>query len=722
MSGAVDGTLTRRGALAGLGGLLIGLHVPMRAAKAAVRIVEDVTGPFAPNAFIRVDTQGVVTFIMRNVEMGQGIYTGATVLMAEELDLDPETVQLEAAPPGEVYVDKDLGTQATGGSTSTMGEWELLRKAAATARILLIQAAANRWQVTASTCRTDGGRIYHDASNRSLGFGEVALDAARLPSPSDVPLRPASAFKLIGRSRHRLDSPAKVAATAQFGIDAQVPGMKFATVAACPVIGGTVGSIDIAAAKAVPGVIDVLKIDDAVCVVGEHYWAARSGLRAAAVTWHEGANAQVDTAQIYHELHQGLAQTDHVIEAHKEGDAKSAVAAAHTQVAATFQQSLLAHATMEPINCTVRVTADACDIWCGTQVPLRARDSAAAILGLPKDSVHLHNMYIGGGFGRRLEHEYVEQAVHFARQVSYPLKIVWSREEDITRDRFRPAYVDRIEAGLSADGRIVGMTHRIVGPAVVARWAPEGLMPNGMDSDLLAAAADVPYDFGASYLDYVRKEAPGVITAWWRGVGGTRGLFVMESFMDELAEKAGADPVEFRRRHLAKSPRALGVLNLVADKAGWGMPVPKGSGRGVAVQFLFGSYLATVVDVHVAGDGSIRIDRAVSAVDCGQLVNPDQVRAQIEGGLMFGMSAAMFNEITLEHGRVQQRNFNRYRVLRMNEAPQVEVHFVDSAETPGGIGETGTAAAAPALANALAAATGRRYRRLPLMGKQELDA
>lgn len=714
-------SVSRRTLLGGLGGLVLAVQMPPRRARATGTIVEDVTTPFSPNAFIRIDERGVVTFIMRNVEMGQGIYTGATLLMAEELDLDPETVQLEAAPPDVAYVDKDMGTQATGGSTSTMGEWVLLRKAAATARVLLVQAAATRWGVDPAACRTEAGVIHHDASGRAVGYGEVAAEAGRLPVPPDVSLRPPSAFRLIGRSHHRLDSPAKVHATAQFGIDARVDGMKFATVAACPVMGGTLVHVNEGAARAVSGVVDILRLPNAVCVVGSTTWAAQMGLKAAAPEWNAGENAHVDTALVYRQLHDGAAQPERGIVAQEKGDAHAAVAGAHRQYAATYQQPLLAHATMEPVNCTVHVTPDRCDIWVGTQVPLRARDSAARITGLAADQVHLHNMYIGGGFGRRLEHEYVEQAVQFARQVPYPLKIVWSREEDITLDRFRPAYVDQIAAGLSSHGNIVGVTHRIVGPAVVARWAPEGLMPNGMDGDLLAAAADVPYDFRASYLDFVRRETPGVVTAWWRGVGGTRGLFVMESFIDELAAVAGRDPIEFRRHHLKNDARAIGVLDLASDKANWSQPMPKGSGRGVAVQFLFGSYLATIMDVKVDDDGSVRVLRAVVAVDCGRLVNPDQVRSQIEGGLMFGIGAALFNEITLDHGRVQQRNFNRYRVLRMNEAPVIEVHLVESDADPGGIGETGTAAAAPALANALAAATGRRYRRLPLLGKQELD-
>jgi isoquinoline 1-oxidoreductase subunit beta len=709
--------MSRRHALAGAGGLLLAAMLPRGVARAATRIVEDQTGPFAPNAFVRIAPDGAITLILPNVEMGQGIYTGEAMLIAEELDVGLDQIQIEAAPPDDAYVTKDLGTEGTGGSTSTIDTWTSLREAGAVARTLLVQAAATSWSVAPGSCTTDGGMVRHAATGRSLSYGDLAVAAAALPAPAQpVKLRDPSAFRLIGRSQHRLDSPAKVAGTAIFGIDMQVPGMCVGTVAACPVMGGVLTHVDDSAARRVPGVRDVLTIGNAVCVVGDHFWAARKGLEALAITWDEGVNASVSTDTIYRQLHDAL--DGPAIVAHAKGDARAAIAGAATRVEAVFQQPLLAHAPMEPINCTVQVTPERCDIWVGSQVPLRARDSAAELTGLGKDRVHVHNQYIGGGFGRRLEHEYVIQAVQFARQVAYPLKIVWTREEDLTLDRYRPAYVDHLVGGLDRKGNLVGLSHRIVGPAVVARWAPEALSPNGVDDDLLAATVETPYAIPAMFLDYARREAPGVVTAWWRGVGGTRGVFVFESFIDELAARAGTDPVVFRRKLTGGNARARAVLDLAADKGNWGAPLPAQVGRGIALQNVFGSYLATVMEVDMSDMGTVRVQRAVVAVDCGRVVNPDQVVSQIEGGLIFGISAALFNEVTLRDGRVQEDNFHTYRVLRMNESPKIEVHLVDSTEDPGGIGETGTAAAAAALANAMAAASGRRYRRLPLTGPQ----
>lgn len=716
---------SRRGFLAGVTGLIVAGLLPAREAfgrpsEFAQGALSEADGaPFAPGAYIRIAPTQVpgdsgVTFILPNVEMGQGIYTGSVVLIAEELGIDPDRVNLEAAPPDVAYVAPEMGTQATGGSTSTIFEWKTLREAGAAARTMLIQAAAARWRCPVTECEARQGQVLHKPSNRSFAFADLAEDAAKMPPPKNVPLKSAQDWTLIGRPRHRLDSRAKIEGRPLFGIDIRVPDMKHATVAACPVMGGTVGEIDRDAALRVPGVTDVLTIDNAVCVVADHYWAAKKGLEALAIVWREGANASVDTARIYRELHDGLSEA-HPIVAQSQGDTTTAFDRADARFEATYQQPLLAHSTMEPINCTIHVRPDGADVWVGTQVPLRARDSVASITGLPKEKVHLHSQYIGGGFGRRLEHEYVIQAAQFARQVPYPLKIVWSREEDLMLDRFRPAYVDRVRAGLDHQGRVQSMEFRVVGPAVVARWAPEGLSPNGFDSDLGGGILETPYTYPASRLEFVRREAPGVVTAWWRGVGGTRGLFVVESFIDELAHRANADPVAYRRALIQGHPRARNVLDLAAEKSGWGTSLPKGHGRGVSVQFLFRSYLATVVEVDMSVPGQIRIVRVTVAADCGQPVNPDQIRAQIEGGVIFGLGAALFNEITLKGGRVQEDNFNLWRILRMNEAPQIDTHLVDSTETPGGVGEAGTAAAAPALANAIAAASGRRLRTLPLM-------
>ncbi|GCE82254.1 molybdopterin cofactor-binding domain-containing protein [Komagataeibacter diospyri] len=698
--------IRRRHVLGGAGAFVLAAILPAGRSRGAGMLVEDATASFAPNAYIRIGSDNVITMILPNIEMGQGIYTSSVMLMAEELGIDPQSVRIEAAPPGG-------GAEITGGSTSSMTEWMPLRQAGATARTMLQQAAAARWSCAPDACVALDGYITGPAGQR-LSYGELAADAAKLPVPKNVALKTPAQFRLIGRPMHRLDSQVKVDGQATFGIDVQVPGQKVGAVAACPVIGGHVGHVDTQAALKIRGVVAVLQIDDAVCVVADHYWAARKGLAALDVQWVEGPNAAVDTQAIYRQLEGGLSGPAILADHH--GDARQAITHAHGRYSAIYRQPLLAHATMEPINCTIHVRPDGCDIWTGTQVAERARDTTAEVTGLPKDKIKLHSQYIGGGFGRRLEHEYVTQAARFGRQVSYPLKIIWSREEDITRDRFRPAYLDHLEAGLDERGYITGLTHRIVGPAVVARWEPSGLSANGYDDDLSVGTVITPYTYPAYRLEFARREPPGVITAWWRGVGGTRGLFVVEGFIDELARRADIDPVAYRREMVRNNPRALAVLERAARESGWGTPLPPNCGRGVALQFAFGSYLATVVEVEMPALHDVRIRRVTCAVDCGQVINPDQIIAQIEGGLIFGFSAALYNEITLEKGRVQQDNFHTWRVMRMNEAPKrIDVHLIESTESPGGIGETGTAAAAPALANAMAAVQKRRYRILPLL-------
>lgn len=717
--------LSRRGLLGGAGGLLIGVALPSlsRAQGAAggraapeTPIVDNADGAaFQPNAFVRIGTDNSITLIMPNVEMGQGIYTGASQLIAEELAVGLDQVQLASAPPGQPYVSPVLKFQATGGSSSTIGDWDMLRKAGAAARTMLIEAAATQWSVDPASCRAEKGAV-HDGSGRTLSFGALAAEAAKRPVPRDVPLKDRRAFTLVGVPAHRLDSPAKCDGSAVFGIDVKIPGMRIGSVASCPVLGGRLAHLDDAPARAVPGVRDVLRIDNAVCVVADHYWAAHQGLQALSPVWEGGEHPDASTSQIYAGLHEAVA-TEGIVANASGGDAAHAIASAAKRHDGSFQQPMFAHATMEPINCTVHVRPDGADVWCGTQVPWRAQRAVAHVTGLPEAKIAIHNQYLGGGFGRRLEHDYVEQTAQFARQVSTPLKIIWSREEDITHDRFRSAYVDRMSAGLDANNRIVGWAQHVAGPAVVARFAPEGLLKNGVDPDVKEGVTTLPYDFPVTELRFMRHEIPGVITAWWRGVGATRGMFVVETFMDELAQQAGQDPVAFRRAHI-KDPRARAVLDLAAERSDWGSPLPPGVGRGIAIQHSWETYLAAVVEVQVTPQGEIQLRRVTAAVDCGQVVNPNQVESQIEGGLVFGLSAALFNEITLENGRVQQRNFNDYRMLRMNEMPRIDVHLIPSEALPGGIGETGTAISMPALTNAVCAATGQRRRTLPLAAPQ----
>jgi isoquinoline 1-oxidoreductase beta subunit len=696
--------------LAAGGGLLIGLRLPSRAHAQ----LPDAAGDFMPNAFVRIAPDNSIALIMSHTECGQGVYTSACMLIAEELEVGLDQVTAEHAPPNNaLYSDPFLGEQATGGSTSTRAGWEPLRKAGAAARMMLVAAAAAKWRVDPATCTAERGMVRHTTSGRAFSYGQLASAAALLPVPKDIPLKPASAFTLIGKPQKRLDTPAKVNGTMQFGIDVQVPGMKVGSVAASPVLGGTLVAIDETAARAVPGVRDVVKLDDAVAVIGDHMWAALCGLKAAAPQWDDGPNAHVTTASIVQAL--AAASENDGVDAHAAGDAKAAIASVTKRVDVVYQLPFLSHAPMEPINTTLHVRPDGADLWVGTQVPPRAQAIVARIAGLKPEQVTVHNQYMGGAFGRRLDVDSVEQAARIAKTLAYPVKLIWTREEDIQHDFYRPSYYDRVSAGLDVNGRIVGWHHRSAGASVMARWYPAGMLKDGkLDPDAVEGAIETPYDFPAQLNQYVHTESPGVTVAWWRGVGPTHNVFVVESVMDELAALAGVDPVEFRRRHLGKDPRARAVLDLVAQKSGWGQPLPKGTGRGVGLQWAFNSWLATVVEATVSDRGEITLNQVHVAADVGPVVNPDTLAAQLQGGLIFGLSMAMYSEITHTKGRVDQSNFHDYRVLRINEAPKVEVHIVDNPTAPiGGIGETGTAAAAAPLANAIFAATGRRLRRIP---------
>ena len=716
-------TFLQAGAAVG-GGLLLGFTLPARG-RGRGR-----ADRFAPNAFIRIDRDGRVTLIMHKVEMGQGTYTSMPMLLAEELEVDLAQVRLEHAPPDDaLYAEPLFGVQETGGSTSVRGNFEPLRRAGAAARTLLVAAAAQTWQVAATSCRAERGEVIHGPTGRRLGYGALVDKAATLPVPPTPPLKDPKDWTLIGTPAKRLDSPDKVNGTALFGIDVRLPGMKVATLAACPVFGGKLASVDDAKARAVPGVQQVVRLDDAVAVVADHMWAAKQGLAALAIRWDEGPNARLDTADIVQQL-AAASQRSGVV-ARNAGDAARAMAGAARKVEAIYEQPFLAHATMEPVNCTVHVRPDGCDIWVGTQVPTFTRTAAAQLTGLPHDRVQVHNHLLGGGFGRRLEVDFVRRAVRIAMQVTGPVKVVWTREEDIQQDMYRPYYYDRIAAGLDERGRPVAWTHRVTGSSIMARVTRElfpktlrvmraaGLhqlvaMVKGLDVDAVEGAAEPPYTLPNIRVEYVRQEPPGIATAFWRGVGPTHNIFVVESFIDELAAATRQDPFQYRRALLDQAPRAKAVLELAALQAGWGRPLAPGSGRGISLLHAFGSYLAQVAEVSVSKQGEVRVARVVCAVDCGIVVNPDTVKAQIESGVIFGISAVLWGEITFKDGRVEQHNFNDYRVLRINQAPVIEVHLVKSTEAPGGIGEPGTSAVMPAVANAIFAATGKRIRKLPV--------
>jgi isoquinoline 1-oxidoreductase beta subunit len=709
LAGGALTRINRRGFFAGgAAALVVAAFVP-----AGSRIARAADPSFEPNAFIRIGEDGKIALIMRDVEMGQGIWTGASMLMAEELDVGLDQVTPEFAPPNDkLYANPLLHLQATGGSTSIRADWQSLRKAAAIARAVLVQAAAQQWGVEPATCTVASGTVTHTPSGRTANYGSLVALAVTLPLPTDAPLKDRKDWKLIGTPQKRVDTATKVNGKTVYGIDVQVPGMKIAAAAMCPVLGGRLAKLDDATARRIPGVLDVLRIEAGVAVVGEHFWAAKQGLDALDIDWDLGPNAGVNQAQIV-KGHADASNGPGIV-AKEAGDPDAAIAGAAVKLDAVYQLPFLAHATMEPINCTVHVQPDGVEVWCGTQIPVRAQTLAAQTSGLPLERVVLHNHMIGGGFGRRLEWEYVGIATAFAKQVTYPLKMIWTRETDIQHDRYRPFYYDRIAAGLDASGKIVGWTHKVTGSSVMARWAPPGMRKNGIDPDAVECAEDTPYDIPVRRISWVRHEPPGLVTAWWRGVGPAHNIFVVESFIDELAYAAKQDPHAFRRSLLAKNPRALRVLDLAAERAGWGSPLPPGVGRGIMVQFAFGSYLSVVCEVQVTEGSQVRLRRITAAMDCGQAVNPDSVRAQVEGGLVFGMTSALYSEITFDAGRVEQSNFNNYRMLRMDEAPPIDVHLVESTETPGGLGETGCAAAFPALANAVFAATGKRVRRLPV--------
>jgi isoquinoline 1-oxidoreductase beta subunit len=697
-----------QGGLAGM--LVLGFHVPARAVNEPEQPPDSTQGKFAPNAFIRIDRSGQTTLVMPQVEMGQGVYTAIPMILAEELDTDFSKIALEHAPPNDnLYGNPIFGIQVTGNSNSIRAFWKPLRTAGAAARLMLVQAAAQQWQVDPASCSTSDGVVRHASSGRTVGYGDLVDAASTQAVPQDPPLKDPKNFTLIGKPLKRLDTPNKTDGKVVYGIDAMLPGMKFATLAQCPVFGGKVARVDDSGAKKVPGVQQVVVLDDLVAVVGDHMWAAKKGLDALVIKWNEGPNAKINSTDIWDNL-RAASKKDGVV-AKSVGD----IAKGLTQgdrVDAEYELPFLAHATMEPLNCTVHVTPDSCEVWTGTQVLTRVQEYAAKAAGLPLDKARAYNHLLGGGFGRRLEADMVAAAVRIGKQVDGPVKVVWTREEDVQHDIYRPVYRDVISATLS-NGKIAAWKYRVAGSSIMARWAPS-IFTNGIDIDAVDSAVDNPYDIPNFQVEYVRAEPPAVPTGFWRGVGPNNNVFATECFMDELARKANADPIAFRIGMLDKTPRLKAALQLVAEKSGWGQPLPARTGRGVCAQPSFGSFIATVVEAEVDEHGEVHLRRVTSAVDTGIAVNPDTIVAQLQGGLIFGLTAALFGEITIERGRVQQSNFNDYRMLRIDEVPKIDVHVIKSGEDPGGIGETGANAGPPALRNAIYAATGVALRRLPI--------
>ena len=691
------------------GGLLLGFQMPWGLAQMNPAID---AGEFTPNAFIRINKDGSIGLIIPQVEMGQGTFTSCPMLVAEELEVDLAQVTVEQAPPSDaLYTNPLVGFQVTGGSTSIRAFYKPLREAGATARTVLIAAAAATWNVEPETCHARQGHVFHTPTERSLSYGELAGKAASMGLPKTVALKDPKNFTLIGKPVRRIEGPAKINGSAVYGIDAKVPGMKIGTVAACPVFGGKLKNVTDDRALAVKDVHQVVRLDNAVAVIAANTGAAKKGLAALEIDWDEGPNAALTTADIVNEM--AKASEAEGVAARNIGNVTESLASAQTKVEAIYQLPFLAHTTMEPINCTVDVRKDGCNIWVGTQVAARAQAVAAEITGLPAAKIAVHNHFLGGGFGRRLEVDFIAQAVQIGQQVDGPVKIVWSREEDVQHDMYRPYFYDRIQAGLDANGVPVAWNHRICGSSIIARWAPPAFK-DGFDFDTVDGAVDLPYALPNFRVQYLRHEPPGIPTAFWRSVGPSHNVFVVESFIDELAAAAKADPVEYRRGLLAKAQRARAVLDLAAEKSGWGQPLPKRAGRGVSLQNVFGSFMAQVAEVEISAEGDVAVKRVTCAVDCGVAINPNTIEAQVESAIVYGLSAALWGEITLKEGRVEQSNFDNYKALRINEMPIISVHLVRSDEAPGGMGEPGTSALAPAVTNAVYAATGVRLRKLPI--------
>jgi CO/xanthine dehydrogenase Mo-binding subunit len=679
----------------------------------AAAAVADGAPPFAPNAFIRIGTDGLVRLVMPNAEMGQSIYTGTALLLAEELGVDLDQVSVQHSPANAALYGMPFfgGQQVTAASASTRNDWQILREAGAVARTLLVEAAAARWNVEPASCQALRGEVSHPPSGRRLSYGELAEAAGKLPMPAEVTLKAPTDFRLIGKPWRRLDANLKVDGRAKFGIDAQVPGMKIATIKACPTFGGRLASVDASATRKILGVIDIVELNNAVAVIGEHFWAAKEGLDSLVVTWDHGENVGLDSAQLTAILAEQSEAGTPIVARQSEK-----LRANGKKVEAVYQLPLLAHAAMEPLNCTVSVASDRCEVWVGTQAPTRVAEAIAKVVGMSADKIVVHNHYLGGGFGRRAEVDSVIQAAEIAKRVKYPVKLIWTREEDIRHDIPRPMYYDRISANLDERGYPASWYHRTTGASIVARWAPLLLTKEGLDTDLVDGAADTPYGLPNLQSEWVRCDMPsGLDVGWWRGVGPNHNLYVVESFLDELAYVAGEDPLAYRQHLLTENPRMRAVLDLAADKIDWGKDrLPARVGRGIALGEPFGSRVCAIVEASVSRQGLVELRRVVISIDCGLVINPSTVEAQAQGGVLFGLSAALFNELTIKNGAVEQSNFHDYRTLRINETPQVEVYQIKSTEPPGGMGEVCTAIAAPALNNAIFAATGVRLRQLPI--------
>jgi len=686
-------------------GLVIAFSLPACAGEPAPS-----AAPTPLNAWLRIgDDESILVMVDRS-EMGQGVATSLPMLLADELEADWSRIRIAFAPAAQEYINPLFGMQGTGGSTSVRAAWMPLRTAGAQAREMLISAAAQQWQVDRGECRAEKGAVIHPPSRRRATYGRLVAAAATLPVPPNPPLKESKDWKIIGTRTARLDTPAKVDGSAQFGMDVKVPGMLVAVVARCPVFGGKVKSFDPGKAQAVPGVRQVVPISTGIAVVADGYWPALRGREALTVEWDEGPNARVSSESIGQLLAQRAARAGAV--GRHAGSPDGALASAATRHEAVYQMPFLAHATMEPMNCTAHVRPDGVDIWAPTQFQTGAQQMGAGVGGVTPDKVRVHTTFLGGGFGRRFELDFIQEALETSKAVNAPVKVVWSREDDVQHEFYRPASYHRVRAGLAPNGRPVAWTHRVVAPSIMARVFPN-TVKNGLDEEAVEGAVGMPYGIPNVHVDYVLTDT-GIPVGFWRSVNNSYNGFAVESFIDELAHAAKQDPFEYRRGLLAGAPRHRAVLELAAAKAGWASPPPAGRSRGIAVFKSFESFVAQVAEVSVAADGTVRVHRVVCAVDCGPVVNPSIVEAQMESGIVYGLTAALYGEITIDRGRVTQSNFHDYLMVHLAEMPQIEVHIVPSTESQGGVGEPGTPPIAPAVCNAIFAATGKRIRKLPI--------
>jgi len=694
-----------KSAALGAGGLIIAIHLPACSTKPG----PESSKPFEPNAFLRIASDDTITFYCDKSEMGQGVYTSLTTLIAEELGTDAGRIAIEFAPPGDAYINKLLGGQVTGGSTSVRDSWVKLRVAGAQAREMLIAAAAKEWEVDPRTLRVENGMVISEDNARKLSFGALAAAAAQLTPPADVKLKETSQFTQVGKPRIRLDTPSKVNGTAGFGIDVRLPGMLYGALAQSPVLGGTVASFDASKAKAMPGVRDVVQTSSGVVVLADSWWQARQARDALAIEWTPGARASLNDAMISRGLQEASRRAG--IVALQAGDAEAALKSSKKVLTAAYELPLLAHATLEPQNCTADVRADAADIHVPTQVQGFALQAAAKASGLPPEKIRIHTTFLGGGFGRRLDVDFMPAAIEASRQVGKPVKVVWTREDDMTHDYYRPAAYNVCSGAFDAEGGLTAWKHHLTAPSITSRWIP-GLVKEGtVDPFSVEAASNYPYDVPNVLVDWVQHEV-GVDVGYWRSVSHALNCFSGESFMDELAVSRREDPVAFRLALLGKQPRYRAVLERAAHEAGYSTPAA-GHHLGVAVMEGYGTYMAQIAEISLE-DGKVRVHRVVCAVDCGQVINPSIATAQVESSVIFGLTAALWGEINVFGGKVQQTNFNSYRLMRMNEVPRIDTYIVDSTAEPGGMGEPAVALVAPAVTNAVFKATGKRVRSLPL--------